>query len=158
MTRERMAGAALLERRHRRGRPSWSFLHLRFHTYKMGWTDSAVRRYVRDAGDLLAELNVLTRCDCTTRNERKAAQLSQRMDELEARIAELAAEEELAAIRPELDGNAGDGAPRRPARAASSARRWPSCSRSASTRALLGDDEAIAASTPGGRHASAPTG
>jgi poly(A) polymerase len=81
------------------------FLHLRFHTYKMGWSDSAVRRYVRDAGDLLAELNVLTRCDCTTRDERKAAQLSKRMDELEARIDELAAQEELAAIRPELDGN-----------------------------------------------------
>jgi poly(A) polymerase len=80
-------------------------LHLRFHTYKMGWTDSAVRRYVRDAGDLLTELNVLTRCDCTTRNERKAEQLSRRMDELEARIVELAAEEELKAIRPELDGN-----------------------------------------------------
>ncbi len=81
-------------------------LHLRFHTYKMGWTDSAVRRYVRDAGDLLAELNVLTRCDCTTRNERKAAELSKRMDELEQRIVELAAEEELDAMRPELDGRA----------------------------------------------------
>jgi poly(A) polymerase len=63
-----------------------------------------VRRYVRDAGDHLAELNVLTRCDCTTRNERKAAVLSRRMDELEVRIAALAAQEELAAIRPELDG------------------------------------------------------
>jgi poly(A) polymerase len=81
-------------------------LHLRFHTYQMGWTDSAVRRYVRDAGDLLDELNVLTRCDCTTRNERKAAQLSKRMDDLEVRIAELRSREELAAIRPELDGNA----------------------------------------------------
>jgi poly(A) polymerase len=80
------------------------FLHLRFHTYKMGWSDSAVRRYVRDAGGLLAELNVLTRCDCTTRDERKAARLGQRMDELEARIDQLAAQEELAAIRPELDG------------------------------------------------------
>jgi poly(A) polymerase len=80
------------------------FLHLRFHTYRMGWTDSAVRRYVRDAGPLLNELNVLTRCDCTTRDERKAARLSTRMDELEARIAELAAAEQLAAIRPELDG------------------------------------------------------
>jgi poly(A) polymerase len=80
-------------------------LHLRFHTYRMGWTDSAVRRYVRDAGDLLEELNVLTRCDCTTRNAQKAAELSQRMDELEARIGELAAQEELNAIRPELDGN-----------------------------------------------------
>jgi poly(A) polymerase len=80
-------------------------LHLRFHTYRLGWTDSAVRRYVRDAGGLLAELNVLTRCDCTTRDPRKAAALSKRMDDLEARIAELAAAEELAAIRPELDGN-----------------------------------------------------
>jgi poly(A) polymerase len=79
-------------------------LHLRFHTYQMGWTDSAVRRYVRDAGPLLGELNVLTRCDCTTRNERKAAELSKRMDELEERIAELAELEELASIRPELDG------------------------------------------------------
>jgi poly(A) polymerase len=79
-------------------------LHLRFHTYKMGWTDSAVRRYVRDAGDLVTELNVLTRCDCTTRNERKARELGARMDELEARIVELAAEEELKAIRPEVDG------------------------------------------------------
>jgi poly(A) polymerase len=79
-------------------------LHLRFHTYRLGWSDSAVRRYVRDAGEHLAELNVLTRCDCTTRNERKAAVLSRRMDELEARIAALAAQEELAAIRPELDG------------------------------------------------------
>jgi poly(A) polymerase len=80
-------------------------LHLRFHTYRMGWTDSAVRRYVRDAGPLLAELNVLTRCDCTTRDARKAAALAQRMDDLESRIDELAAAEELAAIRPELDGN-----------------------------------------------------
>ncbi len=79
-------------------------LHLRFHTYRLGWSDSAVRRYVRDAGEHLAELNVLTRCDCTTRNERKAAVLSRRMDELEDRIAALAAHEELAAIRPELDG------------------------------------------------------
>jgi len=79
-------------------------LHLRFHTYAMGWTDSAVRRYVRDAGPYLQELNVLTRCDCTTRNEKKALVLSRRMDDLEARIAELAAHEELAAIRPELNG------------------------------------------------------
>jgi poly(A) polymerase len=79
-------------------------LHLRFHTYRMGWSDSAVRRYVRDAGDLLHELNVLTRCDCTTRNERKARELSKRMDDLEQRIEELAAQEELASIRPELDG------------------------------------------------------
>jgi poly(A) polymerase len=81
-------------------------LHLRFHTYRMGWTDSAVRRYVRDAGDLLDDLNELTRCDCTTRDARKAAALGKRMDELEARIEELQAQEELKAIRPPLDGNA----------------------------------------------------
>jgi poly(A) polymerase len=80
------------------------FLHLRFHTYKMGWTDSAVRRFVRDAGDQLDELIELTRCDCTTRNLRKAKALDRRMDELEERIAELRAREELAAIRPDLDG------------------------------------------------------
>lgn len=79
-------------------------LHLRFHTFRLGWTDAAVRRYVRDAGELLNDLNVLTRCDCTTRNARKAAELAKRMDDLEARIDELAAAEELAAIRPELDG------------------------------------------------------
>ena len=79
-------------------------LHLRFHTYKMGWTDRAVRRYVRDAGPLLDRLNELTRADCTTRNAAKARALSRRMDELEARIAELRAKEELDAIRPELDG------------------------------------------------------
>ncbi|GAC1313505.1 MAG: CCA tRNA nucleotidyltransferase [Acidimicrobiales bacterium] len=81
-------------------------LHLRFHTYKMGWTDRAVRRYVRDAGPLLDQLNELTRCDCTTRNAARARALSRRMDELEARIAELRAQEELDALRPELDGRA----------------------------------------------------
>jgi poly(A) polymerase len=81
------------------------YLHLRFHTYRMGWTDSAVRRFVRDAGPLLDELIELTRCDCTTRNERKARALAQRMDQLEERIAELRQQEELAAIRPDLDGN-----------------------------------------------------
>ena len=80
------------------------YLHLRFHTYQMGWTDSAVRRFVRDAGPLLDRLIELTRCDCTTRNERKARALGRRMDELEARIAELAEAEELASIRPDLDG------------------------------------------------------
>ncbi len=79
-------------------------LHLRFHTYKLGWTDRAVRRYVRDAGPLLDRLNELTRCDCTTRNAAKARALSRRMDELERRIVELRAQEELDAIRPELDG------------------------------------------------------
>lgn len=80
------------------------FLHHRFHTYRLGWSDSAVRRYVRDAGALLPTLNALVRADCTTRNTAKAKRLAQRMDELEARIAELAKEEELAQIRPELDG------------------------------------------------------
>jgi poly(A) polymerase len=80
-------------------------LHLRFHTYRMGWTDSAVRRYVRDAGPLLDRLNELTRCDCTTRNAAKARALARRMDELERRIAELRQQEELRAIRPDLDGN-----------------------------------------------------
>ena len=92
------------------------YLHLRFHTYSMGWTDTAVRRFVRDAGPLLDELNELTRCDCTTRNERKAAQLARRMDELEERIAELPRSEELASIRPDLDGDAGHGPPRHSAR------------------------------------------
>ncbi|MDF2710036.1 MAG: tRNA nucleotidyltransferase [Nonomuraea muscovyensis] len=81
-------------------------LHLRFHGYGSGeWTDSAVRRYVRDAGHLLNRLHKLTRADCTTRNKRKAAALSRTYDQLEQRIARLADEEELAKIRPELDGN-----------------------------------------------------
>ncbi|MGH9129729.1 MAG: CCA tRNA nucleotidyltransferase [Acidimicrobiales bacterium] len=79
-------------------------LHLRFHTYQLGWTDAAVRRYVRDAGGLLGRLNELTRCDCTTRNAARAKALGRRMDELEHRIADLAAKEELAALRPDLDG------------------------------------------------------
>ncbi|HEY4927738.1 MAG TPA: CCA tRNA nucleotidyltransferase [Acidimicrobiales bacterium] len=79
-------------------------LHLRFHTYRLGWTDRAVRRYVRDAGPLLDRLNELTRCDCTTRNAAKARALDRRMDELEARIATLREQEELDAIRPDLDG------------------------------------------------------
>ena len=80
-------------------------LHLRFHGYGDGeWTDSAVRRYVRDAGDLLIHLHVLTRADCTTRNARKAARLAAIYDSLEARIAVLMEEEELSKIRPDLDG------------------------------------------------------
>ena len=80
-------------------------LHLRFHGYGSGeWTDAAVRRYVRDAGDLLDRLHKLTRADCTTRNRRKAERLQRTYDQLEQRIARLASEEELAAIRPELDG------------------------------------------------------
>ena len=80
--------------------------HLRFHGYGSGeWTDSAVRRYVRDAGDQLERLHVLTRADCTTRNKRKADQLRSTYDELEIRIAHLSQAEELASIRPDLDGN-----------------------------------------------------
>jgi len=80
------------------------YLHLRIHTYAMGWTDKAVRRYVRDAGHLLDDLNHLQRCDCTTRNPKRAAALQRRMDELEARIAELREQEELDSIKPPLDG------------------------------------------------------
>jgi len=81
-------------------------LHLRFHGYGEGeWTDSAVRRYVVAAGPLLSRLHVLTRADCTTRNRAKAARLARAYDALEQRIAELSEQEELARIRPELDGN-----------------------------------------------------
>ncbi|GAA1828652.1 poly(A) polymerase [Microlunatus capsulatus] len=81
------------------------FLHLRFHGYgEAGWTDSAVRRYVRDAGDQLERLHILTRADCTTRNQAKASRLRAAYDDLEARIAVLAEQEELASLRPDLDG------------------------------------------------------
>ncbi|MDH2412813.1 CCA tRNA nucleotidyltransferase [Nocardioides sp. CER19] len=81
-------------------------LHLRFHGYGSGeWTDSAVRRYVRDAGDELQRLHILTRADCTTRNRRKAERLWRTYDALEERIERLAEEEELASLRPALDGN-----------------------------------------------------
>ena len=83
------------------------FLHLRFHGYAGGeWTDSAVRRYVRDAEGLLEHLHVLTRADCTTRNQRKAAALASTYDSLEKRIELLKEEEELNSIRPDVDGNA----------------------------------------------------
>ena len=82
------------------------FLHLRFHGYGTGeWTDSAVRRYIRDAGELLEHLHVLTRADCTTRNQRKADQLAATYDSLEERIISLKAQEELDLIRPDLDGS-----------------------------------------------------
>ncbi|HET9610518.1 MAG TPA: CCA tRNA nucleotidyltransferase [Acidimicrobiales bacterium] len=82
------------------------FLHLRFHGYRDDvWSDAAVRRYARDAGPLLDDLNELTRCDCTTRNERRARTLAARMDALEARIAELREREELESMRPDIDGN-----------------------------------------------------
>jgi poly(A) polymerase len=81
------------------------FLHLRPHTLKMGWTDSAVRRYVRDAGPLLERLNELVRCDVTTANKRKAETINQRIDELEARIVELTEREELDRLRPPINGH-----------------------------------------------------
>lgn len=82
-------------------------LHLRFHGYGSGeWTDSAVRRYVRDAGPLLSRLHKLTRADCTTRNRKRAAMLQRSYDSLENRIVELGEQEELASIRPDLDGRA----------------------------------------------------
>ena len=82
------------------------YLHLRFHGYGGGkWTDSAVRRYVADAGPLLPRLHKLVRADCTTRNQRRAAALQANYDDLEARIAELAAKEDLDRVRPDLDGN-----------------------------------------------------
>ena len=81
------------------------FLHLRFHGYGSGeWTDSAVRRYVRDAEDLLIHLHLLTRADCTTRNKKKAEGLAKTYDQLEERIVQLMAQEELNKIRPDLDG------------------------------------------------------
>ncbi|HLB61912.1 MAG TPA: CCA tRNA nucleotidyltransferase [Actinomycetota bacterium] len=79
-------------------------MHLRFHTYGMGWTDGAVRRYVREAGPLLDRLNQLTRADCTTRNPLRAKQFTELQDELEERIARLAEQENLEAMRPPLDG------------------------------------------------------
>jgi poly(A) polymerase len=80
-------------------------LHLRFHTYELGWTDAALRRYARDAGPLLHRLNELTRADCTTRNAARARALERRMDEFELRLADLQAREVLESIRPELDGS-----------------------------------------------------
>ena len=84
-------------------------MHLRFHGYGQPgtspWTDAAVRRYVHDAGDQLERLHRLTRSDCTTRNRRRAERLARAYDDLERRIAELAEQEELRAIRPDLDGN-----------------------------------------------------
>ncbi|HMC36580.1 MAG TPA: CCA tRNA nucleotidyltransferase [Actinomycetota bacterium] len=80
-------------------------MHLRFHTYRMGWNDAALRRYVRDAGPLLDKLNQLVRADCTTRNVEKAKALAALQDDLELRIARLAEQENLDRIRPPLDGH-----------------------------------------------------
>jgi poly(A) polymerase len=81
------------------------YLHLRPHTLKLGWTDSAVRRYVRDAGHLLGPLNELVRCDVTTANRKREQAIQGRIDELEERIEELGAREELARLRAPIDGN-----------------------------------------------------
>jgi poly(A) polymerase len=81
------------------------FLHMRPHTFRMGWTDAAVRRYVRDAGPLLDDLNELVRSDVTTRNEKRARAISARIDDLEDRIEELRQQEELDALRAPIDGN-----------------------------------------------------
>ncbi len=105
MTRERMK-ALRFDKESIRDVSQLVFLHLRGHGYGNGWTDSAVRRFVRDAGPLLDDLIDLTRADCTTRNRRKAERLSAQIDELEDRIAVLAEAEALAAIRPDLDGQA----------------------------------------------------
>ena len=80
-------------------------MHLRFHSYRLGWTDAAVRRYVREAGPLLDPLNQLVRADCTTQNPFRAKQLAALQDDLELRIARLAEQENLEKIRPPLDGN-----------------------------------------------------
>jgi poly(A) polymerase len=80
-------------------------MHLRFHTYGMGWNDAALRRYVRDAGPLLDRLNQLVRADCTTQNPQRAKALAALQDDLEIRIARLAEQENLQAIRPPLDGD-----------------------------------------------------
>ncbi|MEX0833489.1 MAG: CCA tRNA nucleotidyltransferase [Actinomycetota bacterium] len=109
-----VVGARMAEDRLRELRfPGWVIaevrklveMHLRFHTYGMGWSDGAVRRYVRDAGPLLDKLNQLTRADCTTQNKFKAKQFAALQDELEERIAKLAEQENLEALRPPIDGN-----------------------------------------------------
>ena len=104
MTRDRMR-ALRYSKRMVRDVSQLVFLHMRAHTFKMGWTDSAVRRYVRDAGPLLPVLNELVRCDVTTRNQKRARSIQRRIDELEVRIEELREQEELDALRPPIDGN-----------------------------------------------------
>ncbi len=104
MTRERLA-ALRYSRRVIEEVSQLVFLHMRPHTYKMGWTDAAVRRYVRDAGPLLASLNELVRCDVTTRNAKRAKAIERRIDELEERIEELRQQEELDALRPPINGH-----------------------------------------------------
>ena len=133
-------------------------LHLRFHTYRMGWTDSAVRRYVRDAGPLLDDLNELTRCDCTTRNAKKAAALGAphgraRGAHRRAARAGGAGEDPARARRQR-----GDEVPRRRARAGSSARRSTSCSRSGSRRARSPRTRPPSGCAPGRANAASSRG
>jgi poly(A) polymerase len=104
MTRERMR-ALRYPKKTVRDVSQLVFLHMRPHTFKMGWTDSAVRRYVRDAGDLQTDLNELVRCDVTTRSQKRARAISRRIDELIERIEVLGKQEELDALRPPIDGN-----------------------------------------------------
>ena len=103
MTRERMR-ALRFSRQQVSDVSQLVFLHMRPHTFKMGWTDSAVRRYVRDAGHLLEQLNELVRCDVTTRNAKRARAIQRRIDELEDRIVELRKQEEIDALRPPING------------------------------------------------------
>ena len=118
-------------------------LHLRFHTYRMGWTDRAVRRYVRDAGPLLDRLNELTRCDCTTRDRVKAQALERRMDELDAadRRATRTGGARLDQARPRRE--AGDGAPRASLPVPPSEKLSPTCSRCGSRRVRSDEDEVM---------------
>lgn len=104
MTRRRM-GALHYSRKQIRDVSELIYLHMRPHTYRMGWTDSAIRRYVRDAGELLDSLNDLVRADVTTRNRKRARAIAGRIDELEQRISELRDREELEALRPPIDGH-----------------------------------------------------
>ena len=121
------------------------FLHLRFYGYGRGeWTDSAVRRYVTDAGPLLPRLHKLVRSDSTTRNQRKAAALAATYDDLEERIARLREQEELDAIRPDLDGTEIMRDPGHPARARWWARRTSTCWRCGWSSGPLEHDEAVA--------------
>ena len=132
-------------------------LHLRFHGYGDGqWTDSAVRRYVTDAGPLLQRLHRLTRSDCTTRNVRKAQRLSLAYDDLEQRIERLAAEEELAAVRPELDGNEIAEVARHQAGPGARARPTTTCSRCGSTTDSSARTPPARSCSPGGPSARTP--
>ncbi len=121
------------------------YLHLRFHGYGDGkWTDSAVRRYVADAGPLLPRLHKLVRADCTTRNKRRAARLQANYDELETRIAELAAKEDLQRVRPRSGRQRDHAVARHPARPAGGGQAWNFLKELRLDRGPLDHDEAVA--------------